>query len=103
MVIGSSDLRDPSKEKRTVAKADLSYYRDAAGHVFSVTEADAKKLGYMPVDFENVKADTNAADQAAADARLSEREKALADAEANLKADREAFEKAQADAKAKAK
>ena len=36
-------------EGRTMAKADLKHYQDAVGHVFSMTEADARLLGYAPV------------------------------------------------------
>lgn len=48
MVIGSASLRDTTQEVRTVA--DLKHYRDAAGHVFSMTEAHATKLGYTLVE-----------------------------------------------------
>jgi hypothetical protein len=102
-VISSAGFRDTPKKESPVAKSDLKHYQDAKGRVFSVTEADAKKLGYQPVDFGKVKADQKAADDAVKGARLSEREKALAEGEAKLKADREAFDKAQVDAKAKGK
>lgn len=44
--------------------SDLKHYQDRAGHVFSLTEADAKMLGYTPVDMADVVARQKAADEA---------------------------------------
>jgi len=78
---------------------NLKHYQDAQGRVFSLDENDAKLLGYAPVDISKVRAQMRAADEAATNAGLSEREKALAEGEAKLAADREAFAKEQAEAK----
>lgn len=80
-----------------MAKANLKHYQDGAGHVFSLNESDAELLRYKPVDIAKVKADQKAADEAAKDAQLSEREKALREREADL----ERREKALGQAKGK--
>lgn len=45
MVIGSASLRDTTEGVGTMAKADLKHYQDAEGHVYSVTDADARLMG----------------------------------------------------------
>lgn len=77
-----------------MAKADLKHYQDAQGRVFSLTESDARLLGYKPIDFEKVKAQEKAAAEEAANTRLSEREKALAEREAELDKREKALTKA---------
>lgn len=79
MVIGSAGPRT-TKEVGTVAKDNLRHYEDAAGHVFSLNDTDAKLLGYKPVGGKR----GARADAARPDDELSEREKALADREAEL-------------------
>jgi len=48
VVIRSARPRDTLQEERTVA--DLKHYQDSAGRVFSLTESDARLLGYAPID-----------------------------------------------------
>lgn len=76
MVITSGGLREPSKERTTVA--ELKHYRDAEGHVFSMSKEHAEKLGYTLAE-EQPKAAAGAAapvdvagEQAAQDAGGSE-------------------------------
>jgi hypothetical protein len=73
-VISSASIRDTAKEARTVS--DLKHYKDAAGHVFSMTEADAKMLGYTPVDFAEVKAEQAAADEVEQEKKAAQPKKA---------------------------
>jgi len=60
-VISSASLRNTNTEVWTVA--DLKHYQDAAGHVFSLNESDARLLGYTLV--EKPKAETKPAAPAA--------------------------------------
>lgn len=63
-MIGSAFARLPDpKEERSVG--DLKHYQDKDGHVFSMTEADAKLLGYAPSDIAMARERQRAADEAA--------------------------------------
>jgi hypothetical protein len=78
--------------------ADLKHYQDAAGHVFSMTESDAKLLAYAPADIGKVKAANKAADDAREAARLSDRDRELNAREAALVEREKAVEQAQTEA-----
>lgn len=92
MVIGSAGLHDTTREVRTMAKADLKHYEDAAGRVFSLDESDARMLGYTPVKLADKRVPGPTREDPVRGSQLAEREKALNAREAELVAREKALE-----------